>query len=135
MQLQVAVLCDAATDYRGHLCVLGAFDTLLARQMPYTHPHCALALRLCFFAEDEGEIRLGIRLLNADGQPVMPSFEPRITVNVQLGNDASFMTRNLVLNFQGLTFPKAGEYAIQIVSNSESILEIPLRLVEVSGES
>jgi hypothetical protein len=133
MQVQIAVLCDAATDYGGRLCLLGAFETLFARQFPVVHPHCALALRLCFFAEDEGEIRLGIRLLNADGHPVTPPIEPRL--NVQLGNDVSFMTRNLVLNLQGLSFPKAGEYALQVVANGESMIEVPLRLVEVAPEA
>lgn len=126
------MLCDSATDYGGRLCILGAFDALFARQFPVTHPVCALALRLCFFAEDEGEMKLGIRLMNADGHPVTPPIEPR--VNIQLGNDVSFMTRNLILNLQGLTFPKAGEYALQIACNGESLVELPLRLVEVAGE-
>jgi hypothetical protein len=130
MQIQVATLCASATDYGGRLCLLGAFDTLFARKFPVVHPHCALALRLCFFAEDEGSIQFSIRLLDADGQPVTPPIEPK--VDVQLGNDASFMTRNLVLNLQGLSFPTAGEYALQIVCDGRSAAEIPLRLVEVA---
>jgi hypothetical protein len=132
MQIQTAVLCDSAADYGGRLCILGAFDTLFARQFPVVHPHCALALRLCFFAEDEGEMKLGIRLTNADGQPITPPIEPRLTI--QLGNDVSFMTRNLVLNLQGLSFPTAGEYALQILCEGASLMEIPLRLVEVANE-
>lgn len=132
MQIHVATLCDSATDYGGRLCILGAFDTLFARKFPVVHPHCALALRLCFFAEDEGEMKFVIRMMNADGQPVTPPIEPN--VKVSLGSEASFMTRNLVLNLQGLRFPEAGEYALQVVCDSRSLIELPLRLVEVEGE-
>jgi hypothetical protein len=34
MNIQVAVLCDAATDDNGKLNLLGAFDTIYAPQLP-----------------------------------------------------------------------------------------------------
>jgi hypothetical protein len=96
------------------------------------HPQCALALRFCFFADDDGEHKLMIRFLNADGQPVTPPIEPRI--NVQVGADVSFMTRNMIINLQGLGFPQAGEYALQIACNGRSLAEVPMRIVQVAGE-
>ncbi|MDB6032554.1 MAG: hypothetical protein JWM16_2892, partial [Verrucomicrobiales bacterium] len=38
MEIQVAVLCDAATDYQGKLNILGTFDTIFTAQMPAVHP-------------------------------------------------------------------------------------------------
>ena len=38
MNIQVAVLCDAATEENGKLSLLGAFDTIYAPQMPAVHP-------------------------------------------------------------------------------------------------
>ena len=38
MNIQVAVLCDAATEENGKLNLLGAFDTIIAQQIPATHP-------------------------------------------------------------------------------------------------
>ena len=133
MELQVAVLCDAAADYAGKLSILGAFDTLYGRQFPVIHPQCALALRFCFFGEDDGEHKLIIRFLNADGHPVTPPIEPKI--NVQVGTDVSFMTRNMIINLQGLGFPQAGEYALQVACNGVSLAEIPLRIVQVAEEA
>lgn len=133
MELLVAVLCDAAGDYGGTLNLIGVRDTLYARQFPVVHQQCALALRFCFFSEDEGEHKLTIRLLNADGQPVVPPIEPR--VNIRLGNDVSFMTRNMILNLQGLGFPEPGEYAIQVANGDRSLAEIPLRVVQVANEN
>jgi hypothetical protein len=43
MNIQVAVLCDAATDDNGKLNLLGAFDTIYARELPAIHPQCAVA--------------------------------------------------------------------------------------------
>src|SRR2546425_8041034 len=38
MHVQIAALCDAATDYNGKLNLLGTFDTVLTQQMPAVHP-------------------------------------------------------------------------------------------------
>ena len=132
MELLVAVLCDAAGDYGGTLNLIGVRDTLYARQFPVVHPQCALALRFCFSSEDDGEHKLNIRLLNADGQAMVPPIEPRI--NVRVSSEVSFLTRNMILNLQGLGFPEAGEYAIQIACGNRSLAEIPLRVVQVAND-
>ena len=43
MQIQVAVICDAATETYGKLNLLGAFDAIHAQQLPWTHPQCSIA--------------------------------------------------------------------------------------------
>jgi hypothetical protein len=48
MTIQVAVLCDAATEYNGKLNLLGTFDTVYAAQMPAHHPQCSVATRIAF---------------------------------------------------------------------------------------
>jgi hypothetical protein len=54
MDIQAALLCDSATDYRGKLCILGTFDTIITQNLPSTHPHCSIALRIVFRDSDEG---------------------------------------------------------------------------------
>jgi hypothetical protein len=49
--------------------------------------------------------------------------------------DVSFLTRNMILNLQGLGFPEAGEYAIQIANGNRSLAEIPLRVVQIANEN
>ena len=51
MNIQVAVLCDAATDDNGKLNLLGAFDTIYTQQLPAVHPQCSIALRVTFGSE------------------------------------------------------------------------------------
>ena len=62
MNIQVAVLCDAATDDNGKLNFLGAFDTIYAPQLPAVHPQCAVALRVAFMSGEEGAHKLAAEL-------------------------------------------------------------------------
>ena len=129
MDIQLAALCDSASDYNGKLCVLGAFDTIFAQSLPAVHPQCAIALRLCFKPEDDQKIKLRIALINADGGDVIPPFEP--VVEVRVPPDAFFITRNLVLNLQRLTFQEAGHYSVDIHAEGEMLQRVPLRVVVV----
>jgi len=49
MNIQVAVLCDAATDDNGKLNLLGAFDTIYTQQLPAVHPQCSIRAPRHFF--------------------------------------------------------------------------------------
>src|SRR5438045_4597376 len=99
MNIQVAVLCDAATDESGKLNLLGAFDTIYTQQLPATHPQCSIALRVTFFSGDEGKHNLRFNFVDADGGSIMPDFPP-IAVDVALPEDMHFGTRNFIVNIQ-----------------------------------
>lgn len=132
MDIQIASLCDHAADYNGKLVVTGAFDTLAARALPVVHPTCSLALRFCFTQEDAGRHKLSINIIDEDGDtldeknmPIEPEFD------VQLPQGAPFLTRNLIMNLQGLRFPKAGIYSIDVGCDGELQMRLPLRIVKV----
>ena len=132
MDIQVAVLCDYAADYQGKLCVQGAFDTLFARQFPVVHPACALALRMCLTPEDAGEHKLGIAIVDEDGTPLDKERMPIVgDLKVALPEGATFLTRNLIMNFQGLRFEKSGNYSVDVTLDGELQARTPLRLVLV----
>ncbi len=133
MDIQIATLCDFAADYNGKLVISGTFDTLAARAVPVVHPTCALALRLCFTPEDAGRHQLSINLINEDGEsldpknmPIKPEFE------VQLPQNIPFLTRNIVLNLQGLRFNESGLYSVDIGCDDEILVRLPLRVVLVN---
>ena len=98
MDIQVAALCDSAADYGGKLCVLGTFDTICAAKLPVIHPQCAIALRICVRAEDEGECHFRIAFIDMDGNNVMPPFEAKIEVKVP--GIAAGVTGNWVRNIR-----------------------------------
>ena len=126
MNIQVAVLCDAATEDNGKLNLLGAFDTIFAPQLPAVHPQCAVALRVTFMSGDEGEHKLKLNFVNADGKSIMPPIE--IPVAVALPDDVHFVTRNFIVNIQGLKFPEAGFYSVDVRLDDKSQMGIPLQI-------
>ena len=129
MQIQIATLCDAATDYNGKLCILGTLDTLGAVQFPVTHPSCAIAIRFCFTAEDEGKHTVSLGFIDADGQPMGGKAEREFEVRIP--DETSFLCNNMVVNIQGLQFPKPGEYLIRLLVDGDLYEEIPLRVIQV----
>ena len=126
MNIQVAVLCDAATEDNGKLNLLGAFDTIYAPQLPAVHPQCAVALRLTFMSGDEGERKLKLNFVNADGRAIMPPIE--IPVTVLLPEDVHFVTRNFIVNIQQLKFAEAGLYSVDMRLDDKSQGNIPLSI-------
>jgi hypothetical protein len=125
MNIQVAVLCDAATDDNGKLNLLGAFDTIYTQQLPAIHPQCSVALRVTFFNGEEGKRSLRFNFVDADGRSIMPDFPP-IPVDVTLPEDMHFGTRNFIVNIQQLKFDNPGLYSIDISLDGRSQASIPL---------
>src|SRR5438045_3949007 len=112
MDIQIAALCDAATDSHGKLNILGTFDTINAGQLPAVHPQCSIALRLVFSKMEEGQKEVKLNFVDEDGKLVMPSIP--IQVDVTVPEDTSFISRNFIINIQQLRFERAGLYGIDI---------------------
>ena len=129
MTIQLAVLCDAATDYNGKLNILGTFDTIFAQQFPAAHPQCSVALRVSYTKMEEGNHTLKINFVDEDGQSIMPSVD--IPVDVALPGDSTFISRNFVLNIQQLKFETAGLYAIEIAADGRHEASIPLAVKQM----
>ena len=139
MELQVATLCDSAVDYNGKLCLLGTFDTICAGQFPVVHAQCALALRICFRPEDEGNRHFRIRIIDADGgvivsiPPDTGEGDPVIGIDVKLPEDGYFLSRNLVFNLFRLKFDNPGQYSIDITCDGHLLTRIPLRIMQLTN--
>ena len=124
MDIEVFVLCDAATDSAGKLNVLGAFESLLARSVPVVHPQCAMALRMRFARIEEGDHEIKICLVEADGLPVVPDL--RAGVHVKFHGQESSLAANIVMNLQRVQFKTAGEYSINLAVDGRFERAIPL---------
>ncbi|HXT42061.1 MAG TPA: hypothetical protein VN887_18780 [Candidatus Angelobacter sp.] len=129
MNVQIAVLCDAATDYGGKLNLLGTFDTIVTQQLPAVHPQCSVALRVVFSRVEEGQHKVRMNFVDEDGRFVMPSID--IPIDVALPPDANFLTRNFIINIQQLKFEKPGQYAIDIAVDGRQESSIPLQVKQV----
>jgi hypothetical protein len=125
MNIQVAVLCDAATNDHEKLNLLGAFDTIYAPNLPAIHPQCSIALRITFFTGEEGKHSLVFNFVDADGRSIMPNFPP-LPIEIALPEEVHFCTRNFVVNLQQLKFDNPGLYSIDVRIDDQSRASIPL---------
>jgi hypothetical protein len=112
MKLEIFTLCDAAHDYGGKLCILGAFDHIRAKIVPLTHPHFAVAIRIRFHRIEEGGHKLRLTFADEDGKAVLAPVEAG--VNVRFAEDARSATMNLVLGVNALKLERFGEYSVDL---------------------
>jgi hypothetical protein len=54
---------------------------------------------------------------------------------IKVPDEVPFLTRNLVLNFQGLKFSSAGIYHVDVTVDGELVIRLPLRVVKVQGQA
>ncbi|MDB4659429.1 hypothetical protein OAE43_01715, partial [Akkermansiaceae bacterium] len=120
MDLQIATLCDFAAEYQGKMVITGTFDALAAKATPIVHPQCSLAMRFCFEQEDVGDHDLNISIIDGDGKPINDKMPIKGAMPVQMPDNLSFLTRHLIVGFQGLSFPAAGVYSVDISVDGES---------------
>ena len=132
MDIQVAVLCDAATDQKGKFNLLGTFNSVYTRELPANYPQCSIVLRGVFKRVEEGSHKLRINFVDEDGKFVMPSIELPFEVNMP-GED-SFLYRNFILNIQRLKFEKFGQHAVDIAIDGRQEASIPLEVKQIRGQ-
>jgi hypothetical protein len=130
MNIQVAVLCDAATEDHGKLNLLGAFDTIFtpqcpSKETPTVHPQCSIALRVTFGSEDEGDHKLKFNFVDADGRSIIPGVI-EMPLQVVLPGDVLFSTRNFIVSIQQLRFENPGLYSVDISLDDRPQASIPL---------
>ena len=129
MKIEVFVFCDAATDQRGKLNILGTFDQIHAPQVPIVHPACAVALRMRFSKMEEGAHRIRIELVDTDGRSLLQPMEG--DVEARMAPDMDSIAVNLILNFHRLKFEAFGDYQINLAVDGETCATLPLHVREI----
>ena len=124
MKVEVFTLCDAATDQRGKLNILGTFDLICSSKAPIQHPACTIALRVRFSKLEEGSHNIRLSFCDADGQAIIPPMGGDF--KVQMGPNALSHARNLIFNFQALKFKEFGDYSINLHIDKTLIDSLPL---------
>src|SRR5258706_13866668 len=110
MDIQIAILCDAATDTNGKLSILGTFDTIYTSQLPAVHPQCSIALRMTFSKVEEGPHKVKLNFVDEDGKLVMPSID--IPIEVAVPDDKIFFSPHFIIKIHQLKFEKPRLYSI-----------------------
>jgi len=129
MKIEVFALCDAATDNRGKLNILGTFDQIYAANMPVVHPACAIALRMRFDKMEEGAHKVNLQLVDPDGRPVFQPMEGEVLP--RMADEVESVAVNLILNFQHVKFESFADYQINLTVDDVSVASLPLRVREI----
>jgi len=132
MNIEAFLLCDAATEFGGKLNVLGAFDSIYAKEVPAVHPHCAIALRLRFDRIEQGQHKVRLNFIEADGKAVLPPLDA--TINIGMRPEDASICANLVLNIQGVKLEKTGAYSIDLAVDGRYERSLPLFIRQMPKE-
>ena len=130
MNIQIACLCDAATDYQGKLNLLGTFDTIFTRKLPAVHPGCAIVLRIVFTPVEAGSHRLRLSFVDEDGRAVIQPLD--LPFEVRLPPGAPSLSRNFILNLQQVKFERAGSHSVDVALDGRQEISIPLFIRQVA---
>lgn len=106
-----AILCDYAfLDIGKKLCMIGAFERVLANTVPTALHQSALALKI--LGNPEENIRFRIEVCRPNGGSLAA-----VEGAVVLAPDAS--SANVQLNFAGLALPDWGIYSVNVHVNGD----------------
>ena len=111
MHVDIFTLCDFAQESGGKLTIVGAFDTVFARQFPAMHPFMCLAVRLRFYIHEEGSHPMKIEFAGTDCSEILRPIEGELTVGDFSG---SSRVVHSVFNFVSTPIEREGTISITL---------------------
>jgi hypothetical protein len=123
MQCDYAFLSDFASDRAGYVTAVGVgIDSLVAPQVPATHPHIFLVAQLRCHIKEVGVKQMKIRLIDAlieqSGQATFGKPER-----------GEFAVARLVLGFYLLTFQQYGSLNFIIEVEGKELARLPFQVL------
>jgi hypothetical protein len=131
VNIEIFSLCDAATEGDGKLNLLGAFDTVAAREAPVTVAHCSIALRLRFKRIESGQHQARIAVVDADGRAVIPPFQT--SMNIRVGDGQESAVANIILNLQQVKLGPFGRYAVDLAVDGRQEGSLPFFVKSIAN--
>lgn len=125
MKVEIFSLCDfAQAEPTGKLNILGVFDHLYAREVPYKRSVFAVAARIRFDLSEEGPKTIALAFIDSDGKPVLPVMRAQFPLKIP-PNEAN-ATLNYVIVIPQIQFPRFGDYQIDLSVNDKIEATLPL---------
>ncbi|NLO23644.1 MAG: hypothetical protein GX116_04850 [Fibrobacter sp.] len=130
MNVEVASICDAATDQAGKLNILGAFDRF-ALPLPYTYPQCSAVFRIRYQRSEATHHQFELTITNTQGQNLIPPLQSDIQFPA-LNPEAETGVVNMILNMHRIQITKEGKYLIRLRVNQIEIALLPLYIFDTT---
>ena len=125
MDIDFAFLADTAQESGGKLHALGiGIDTLVAAEIPVSQAALAAVVQVRYAVAEMGTKALAIRVVDADGGNVIAPIDSQVNFPLPQGVPAGTMRVIIALN--SLTFPRYGDYAIQIALDGHDVASLRL---------
>lgn len=129
MDCDFAFLCDfAQQDRKLHAIGIG-WDVIYAAAIPVVHPTMTFVASLRGSIAEKGTKEIGVRLIDADGEDVVPPVEQQMPFEVKPGQLEA--RANVILQFTGVQFKKYGQYAIHLTVQDNEMKSVPFRVAEM----
>ena len=127
MQVELAFLCDAATEAGGKLNALGiGIDRLILSELPQHYRRITLVTRIAFEPEDAGERRFAIELIGPDGNAVAPRTDG--VLQVQFGDPPQTSRVNVIIELANPRFTVAGPHEAKLSLDGIELVALPLEV-------
>jgi hypothetical protein len=123
MHVELFSICDAVQDYGGKLVVIGTYDTILAREVPTTHPVLSIAARIRFKNSEAGNYRIKINILDANGRTHLAGPEGEITIGP---TERPTSVVNFAVNLMNIQITSYNAYVVQLLLNDLEASQVPL---------
>lgn len=124
--VQALLVADQVFTEEGKWTLRGIFDRIWSPQFPVEHAPFWVYVAL---SSIRGVQTVEVRIVDSTGEGD-PLYASTQRVRVGHPNDV----RELGFSVSGIVFSEAGEYAIQLLSNGQLLLERRLYLLEPPGE-
>lgn len=132
MRVDIAAVADyASVTQEGKLVIGGAFDRIVAMQLPWRHPTMSLVLRVGLEPDDPREFTIAAHCMDADGHPVVPPMEQRVQLPLDAGSYGP--SANLLFTMNGVQFAEAGRYAFEVFADGAHVATVPFEVVVTPG--
>jgi hypothetical protein len=133
MQVDFAFICDYA-EATNKINALGiGFDTIMAARVPTRHPTFFLVVQMRATVVEAGEKNFEVHLIDDDGKEIMPALKGQF--NIPRPPSGTESTGRLAMRFDGVEFPRYGNYSIHMVLEGHEMSRIPLRVAQAPVSS
>ncbi len=129
MEIEIFTLCDFAQDNHSKLTVVGTFDSIHSKQLPFVQGSFSVACRLRFSEKEVGEHDMRLRFIDGEGKELIKPIEGKM--NIAHPRNGQYSAVNLVFNFNQVKFEKKGRYSFELYIDDEWESGLPLFVDQV----